>query len=739
VEVRILAEEIGSLAVRIGLDSSGFQNGVSDINKQLKVLQSEFKANTAALGANAKGIDGLKVKAESLAKTLELQKQKVAALEGAYQKSVESKGKDARATQDLEIKLNNARAALSKTEMALSQTNKEIDQQTDKWIKLGKSAKDAGDKLSKVGSSTTDIGKKLSIGVTAPIIGIGTAAVNAGMEFEAQMSRVQAISGATGDEFSKMNDQALKLGADTAFSASEAAQGMENLASAGFTASETMQAMPGMLSLAAAGGVDVASASDIAASALRGFGLEAGQSGHVADVLAKAAADTNAGVTDMGSALKYAAPPANALGLSLEEVSAAIGIMSNAGIKGEMAGTTLRGALTRLASPSSEAAKMMAKLGISAFDSHGKMLPLSQVISNLQGGMKGLTDEQKQNAIATIFGQESMSGMLTLIQAGPAELDKLTVGFKNSDGAAAAMASTMQNNTKGSIEQMKGSLETAGIKMEQALAPAIKSIADAVGSLADKFSNLSPAQQKFILVLVGITAAIGPVLVIIGTLISSVGAIVGAFGAASAAIAAAGGIMAVLTGPVGIAIAAIIGLIAIGTALYANWDTIKAIAANVWNGVKTAIENPMNTAKNTVKNVVEAIAGFFKNIKIPEIKIPKIKLPHFELTGNFSLMPPQVPKLSVNWYSTGGIFSSPSVIGVGEAGTEAVVPIDKLDELIAKALQKAGIGNSTKVTAVGGQSENVTNNYDITINNPKPEQASDSIRTTLMKHSYGLV
>jgi TP901 family phage tail tape measure protein len=688
-----MAEEIGSLAVKIGLDSSGFQNGVSSINRQLKVLDSEFKANTAALGANAKGIDGLKVKAESLAETMELQKQKVVSLEGAYQKSVESKGKDAKATQDLEIKLNNARAALSKTETAISQTSKEIDNQTDNWVKLGKSAQEAGDKLSKIGSSTSSVGKTLTLGVTTPIIGIGTAAVNAGMEFEAQMSRVQAIIGATGEEFTQLNEQALQLGSDTAFSASEAAQGMENLASAGFNTTQIMSAMPGMLSLAASGGVDIATASDIAASALNGFGLEADQAGHVADVLASAASATNAGVTDMGSALKYVAPPANALGLSLEEVSAAIGVMSNAGIKGEQAGTTLRGALTKLASPSSEAAKTMSQLGINAFDSQGKMLPLSQVIGNLQTGMKGLTDEQKQNAIATIFGQESMSGMLTLIQAGPAELDKLTTSFKSSDGAAAAMANTMQNNTKGAVEEMKGSLETAGIKISQVLAPAIKGIADAVGSLADKFASLTPAQQQVILVLAGLAAAIGPVLMIIGTMISSVGAIVGAFGAASAAIGAAGGAMAILTGPIGIAVAAIAGAIAIGVLLYQNWDTIKAKAGELlssisskFSSIKEAIQNPIKAATDFVRTQVDNIGSFFSNLKLT---LPQIKLPHFSLTGSFSLMPPSVPKLSVNWYDTGGIFSSPSIIGVGEKRTEFVGALDDLRYLIRDELNKS--------------------------------------------------
>jgi len=168
------------------------------------------------------------------------------------------------------------------------------------------------------------------------------------------------------------------------------------------------------------------------------------------------------------------------------------------------------------------------------------------------------------------------------------------------------------------------------------------------------------------------------------------------------------------------------------------WNAIKSVTSSIWNGIKSAIETPINAARNTVKGAIDAIAGFFRNLKISEIKIPHIKLPHFEITGKFSLNPPQIPKLGVNWYASGGIFSSPSVIGVGEAGTEAVVPIEKLDEIMAKALLKVGVGAQSKASNPGVQSGNVTNNYDITINNPKPEAASDSTRRVLLRQSYGL-
>ncbi|WP_307992317.1 phage tail tape measure protein [uncultured Clostridium sp.] len=946
-----MAGSTNTVIARVGLDDRGFQEGVSKIQRGLKVVQSEFAAASSKLGDFGKSTEGLKLKADTLNKQMELQKSKVEALNKSYQESVEKKGEDAKATENLKIKYNYAVAELNKLEQELKKTTEELNTKSSAWYKLSESMEKAGQKLKSVGDKMTSVGKSLSTAVTLPLVGIGTAAVNAGMNFEEGMSRVKAISGATGDDFEKLNKQALKLGADTAFSAKEAAEGMENLASAGFSVDEIMTAMPGMLDLAASSGAGIATSSDIAASALRGFGLEASQAGHVSDVLARAAADTNAGITDMGDALKYVAPNAKAAGLNIEEISAAIGIMANVGIKGSQAGTTLRSALISLADPSSEAEKAMKAIGFSAFDSQGKMLPLKDVIANLQNGMKGLTEQQKQAALSTIFGKEAMSGMLSIVQAGPEELERLTKSFKNSDGAAKEMAGTMQDNLKGSVEQMKGSLETAGIMISQALAPHIKKIADLIGSLANKFTNLSPATQKTIIVIAGIVAAIGPLLIIIGQVISAIGAISGVIASVSGAIATAGGASAALgaaftalTGPVGIAIAVIAGLIAVGVLLYKNWDTIKStvsaiwegmksaiegsvtaiktvivstwesikaivipivegianviktiwegvktgfaflwevikaifisawtiissivqtyiniitsvisvawqliqvvtttvwnaisgvistvwngivsflnpiiqgignsittawnnikavtttvfnsisstisavwnsivsfiipiinsivstlttawntirsvtttvwnaiqsalnavwsgiksttisvwnsissffstmwsgvsslftntvkgiqntvsnvwssilsVTTSIWNNIKSAIMTPINAAVNFVKEQLDKIKGFFDRL---DIKFPHIKLPHFNIKGEFSLSPPSVPHLGVDWYAKGGIFNRPSIIGVGEAGTEAVLPIDRLDELMARAIEKAKGSNS---------------------------------------------
>lgn len=355
--------------------------------------------------------------------------------------------------------------------------------------------------------NTSSLGSKLAGGlktglsVSAKAIAavsgaLGTASVAAikvGSDFEAQMSRVQAISGATGKELEELRNQAIQLGADTSFSASEAAQGMENLAAAGFTTSEIMDAMPGLLDLAAAAGEDLAASSDIAASTLRGFGLAASDAGHVADVLAENANRTNSSVAETGEAMKYIAPLARTAGISMEETAAAIGIMANAGIQGSQAGTTLRGALSRLSKPTDDMVGVMEQLGISFYDSEGKMKSLSDQVGMLRTAMQGMTDEQKNNVLVTLYEQESLSGMLALINEGEGSLTQLTESFRECDGAAQQAATTMQDNLQGAIEQMKGSLETLGIVLYDSLSEPLKNLAqqatEAINQLTTAFQE----------------------------------------------------------------------------------------------------------------------------------------------------------------------------------------------------------------------------------------------------------
>lgn len=347
-------------------------------------------------------------------------------------------------------------------------------------------------KLGRVASTGLKAATVAISGTSVALGGVATAAVKTGSDFEKQMSRVQAISGATGEDFEKLRDQAIQLGADTSFSASSAAEGMENLAAAGFEVNEITEAMPGLLALAAASGEDLAVSSDIAASAIRGFGLDAEDAAHVADVLAANANKTNSSVSETGEALKYIAPLAQAAGIEFEETAAAIGIMANAGIQGSQAGTTLRAALSRLSKPTSDMQDVMEELGISFYDSEGKMKSLSEQVGMLRKVTEGMTDEQRNNYLVTLYGQEALSGMLALINAGEGSLQELTAAYENSDGAAQAAADTMQDNLAGAMEQLGGSAETLGIVFYDSVSDNLKAAAE---SATDSVNEITEAFQ----------------------------------------------------------------------------------------------------------------------------------------------------------------------------------------------------------------------------------------------------
>lgn len=608
-----------NLSVKLALESQNFQQQITTINRQMNVISSGFTAASGKLGEFGNATDKLREKSASLSQQIELAKSKIEMYAGAvekskskleasitaqeqlstkiagttkaYEASVIATGADSEKSKSLQtelvglnkqytdgnsiiannsraldnnsIKANNAQRASNNLESQLKTTDNQILVQSSHWTTLGEKLTTSGAKMKEYGDKASKVGKTLSTSVTLPVLAVGAAAAKVGLDFDSSMSKVQATSGATTQELKKMSDEAVQLGQKTAFSAKEAADGMENLASAGFTTNEIMQAMPGMLNLAASGGLAVADAADIASSSLRGFGLDASKSGHVADVFAQTAATTNATVTNVGEAMTYVAPTAHSLGMSIEETSAAIGEMSDAGIKGSTAGTTLRSSLVNLAKPTKEAQKVMDDLKFSAFDASGKMKPFGEVLGELKDKTKGLTQEQKASALATLFGKESLSGMMVLVDDGKTKYDKLTGSLDKSNGAADKMAKTMQNNAKSAIEQMMGSLETAGIKLETAIAPTITSLAKTVEGLANSFSNLSPATQGAIIKIALASAAIGPVLITFGKFASAIGSIKLLLGGASTAMGLAAG----ATEGVGIAGAsAVTGLGATGLA-----------------------------------------------------------------------------------------------------------------------------------------------------------------------------
>jgi TP901 family phage tail tape measure protein len=589
----MMAKEIGQLNVKIGLDSTGFQNGISSLNREMRKVQSEFRLASSEMGKHGKELDGLKLRSDSLTKQTELQRQKVEALKAAHQKSVETKGADAKATQDLEIKLNRAKTQLNYMEQDLKKLNREIEVQSSGWYKLSKSLEPIGKSMQDIGKKMEAVGKNLSMKVTAPLIGLGAAAVKVGSDFETGMSEVGAISGATGDDLIKLQEKAKEMGATTKFSATEASEGLKYMAMAGWDTSQMLDGLDGVMMLAAASGEDLGLVSDIVTDALTAFGMEAKEASGFADLLASASSNSNTNVALLGESFKYVAPLFGALGYSAEDAALALGLMANAGIKGSQAGTSLKTAIANLANPTDKMATAMGQLGLSITDANGEMLPFKDIMDELRIKFADLSEEQQAQYAATIFGKEAMAGMLSIINASEEDYEKLTEATRNYTGTAKEMADVMQDNLQGEIILLKSALEGVGIQIFEILVPHLQKLVEILQKAVDWFANLSPATQETIVKLAALAAALGPLLLIGGKLVGGIGAAISAFSTISGAIAVATtgaaaatpavGALAtaftVLTGPVGIAVVAIAGLTVAGVALYKHLsrDSIPAI------------------------------------------------------------------------------------------------------------------------------------------------------------------
>jgi TP901 family phage tail tape measure protein len=456
---------------------------------------------------------------------------------------------------------------------------------TDQW---SRSINAAQNDLQRTGRAARSISKdvdklsKVFLGVGGAVaLGVG-AAVKTGADFEAQMSRVKAISNSTDEEFQAMKKSAMELGASTSKSASEIAVGFENMAAMGMNANDIIAAMPGVISAAEASGSDMAQTADVMASTLNIFSLKATEASRVADILAKESNISAANLTDLQYALKYAGPPAAALGISLEELSGAIGIMANAGIRGEQAGTTLRGGLLRLLNPSEKNTKLMEKMGIAITDAKGNFVGLSKLVDNFSNALKGQTETQKAANLASIVGVESVSGFLSLMKAGPSEIDKMTDSLKNSAGSSAAAAKIMRDNLKGSIDQLKGSLETIGITLSADVLPLLSDFAKEISNVLSSMDEVDMANLKSSLSFAGVASGIG----LAGTSLVKLGI-------------AARGLFLAMGGPVTLTIGALAILGAsIAAVVVKNHEMEKARLSNIEKGF------------DEVKSIDESIKAF---------------------------------------------------------------------------------------------------------------------------------
>ena len=450
----------------------------------------------------------------------------------------------------------------------------------------------ASSKLKKTGDKMKGLGKKMSLGITAPIAGIGIGAIMTGANFEKGMNRVAALTQATGSDFDAMRDKAKELGRTTAFSATQSADAMGFLAMAGFKSNEIVGAMPSVLSLAAAAQMDLGEAADITSNIMTGFGMEVSDLNRINDVLVKGMTSANVDLTMLGESMKYVGPVAASAGMQFEETAAAVALLGNAGIQGSMAGTALRGAMTRLLTPSEEAAATMQKLGINALDSQGNLKSMQEIVAQLETSGMSTADAM------TIFGQRAGPAMLALVEQGSGALSDMTKSLEESGGIAEEVASTQMEGMSGAITEMKSAFEGLMIAISEDILPVLTMLIDKVTPLIQKFASAPKPIKLIVIGIAALAAIMGPILLIIGMLIPGITALTTGIGVMSAAFGA-------LNLSMGVVLLVVVGIAAAIAAIiivWKNWDKVVAI-----------FNKTIEVVKRTFATVSQAVFDLFNS------------------------------------------------------------------------------------------------------------------------------
>lgn len=709
-----MAYDIG---VRLGVDGEkAFRSSIDAINANIKSMGSELKAVTAQFAKNAESEEALTAKNQVLAKSISATKEKISVLDKQLERQAEklrdlgqalddvvkahgAESKEALAAQNaynnqakavakLQDQLNGAKAELAGMENAVKDNKDAIDG-------LGREVEDAGEAMDEAGRSAVSFGDLLKANIVSDFIVEGIRKITdglkdfarfsleSGMNFEAQMSRVQAISGATAEDAGRLAEKAKEMGETTVFSATESAQALEYMAMAGWKTDDMLEGLAGIMNLAAASGEDLAATSDIVTDALTAFGLTAADSTHFADVLAAASTNANTNVGMMGETFKYVAPVAGALGYSAEDSAVAIGLMANSGIKATQAGTALRSMLNRLAKPTKESGTAMDVLGISLQDSGGNMKSLMQVMDDLRSGFGDLmisqeefdqsflelnqafeagekTEAQYKAALeqliglaygaegaerakyaAMLAGQEAMSGMLAIVSASEEDYQKLTDAIYNCEGAAEEFSEVANDNLAGDLK-MIGSVaesignalyekireplrEVAGSIKDEAL-PSIKEFIDSVDTedITAGINGFLGAMQTLIPVLVGATAAMSAY----KTASSIAGLIDKLKIATNSQTVAQAALNAVMNANPFVLVATLIaGLVTALVTLYMTNETFRNKVNAAWTSVTTTISSGAQKIKTffteTIPNAGRKAVDWFTSIPDQMKKVGK--------------------------------------------------------------------------------------------------------------------
>ena len=612
---------IRGITVEIGGDTTKLQTALKGVNTEIRNTQSQLKDVEKLLKLDPGNTELIAQKHRLLVQAVSETREKLETLKTAQQQADEAL-RNGTISQD---QYDALQREIVETEQRLRSLEEQANQSATALQKIGAT----GEKLQTVGNKISSVGQKL-LPVTGVVTGLGTAAVKTAADFDSAMSRVAAVSGATGSNFDSLRDKAREMGAKTKFSATEAADAMNYMAMAGWKTEDMLSGIEGVMYLAAASGEDLATTSDIVTDALTAFGLTAADSGHFADVLAAASSNANTNVSMMGETFKYCAPVAGALGFSVEDTAEAIGLMGNAGIKASQAGTSMRSIMTNLTGDVKLSGAAIGDVTIATTNADGSMRSLSAILADCRVAFAGMTEAEKANNAEALVGKNAMSGFLALMNAAPEDIEKVSGAVNDCKDAAKNMADTMQDNLEGQLTILKSQLQELAISFGDLLMPAVRSIVSGLQGMVDVLNAMPDGVKRVIMIVALLAAALGPVLIIIGKTLSAIGTIMtwapklaGAISAVKGAFAALSATM--MANPIAIVIAAIAALVAAFIYLWNTneefrqfwirlWNEIKEVAVQVWTAVSQFLVSAWNGIRNTAVAVWNGIRDFFSGL-----------------------------------------------------------------------------------------------------------------------------
>lgn len=646
--------KIRGITIELGADTSGLNKALTNVNKEIGQTQRELRDVEKLLKMDPGNTELLAQKQRMLADRVSETKDKLETLRKA-QEVLEQEMSDGKIDQG---QYDALQREIISCENELKQLEKDAAAANVTVQKIA----NAGEGLKKFGSGVSDVGKSLTRNVTVPMVGLGGAIIKTTADFDAQMSKVQALSKASTEDFEILRDKAREMGEKTKYSALEAAQAMEFMSLAGWDTTQMLGGIEGIMNLAAASGEDLALTSDIVTDALTAFGLQAEDSAKFADLLAQVSASSNTNVAMMGETFKYAATTLGPMGYTAEDTALAIGLMGNAGIKASQAGTALRGVMSRMAKPTDEVVSAMDRLDLSLANDEGEMYSLYDIMVKMREGFThinmpleefndrintldlmledgeitqkkydkeldelikqayGAEGAEKARAAAMLAGKNAMSGMLAIVNASDEDFNKLKTAIDESGGAAQEMADIMMNNTSGKVQILISKLTELAISLGDLLIPVVDKVVEYLQDLTDQFNALDDSQKEMIIKAAAIVAALGPVLVVLGTLIESLGRlftwlpkIVGGLQPVMAAFKALWAV--ILANPVVAVVvaitAAIVGLVAL---IATKGDEIQAVIQKIDNFLQNIFAKDWTEVFGPVLGgVLNKFMGVFKN------------------------------------------------------------------------------------------------------------------------------